>query len=84
MGYDFPRVHVECRFIRVIELDEQFRLRLSVGKLGRTSIRYDYQVFRADDELAIEGTMTLVVLQNGKPAEIPTSLRAALAQESTF
>jgi acyl-CoA thioester hydrolase len=79
MGYDFPRVHVECRFIRVLELDAQFRLRFSVGKLGRTSIRYDYQVFGADEELAVEGTMTVVVLQNGKPVEIPTTLRAALA-----
>lgn len=79
MGYDFPRVHVECRFIRVIELDAPFRLRFTVGKLGRTSIRYDYQVFAVDDELAIEGTMTVVVLQNGKPAQIPATLRAALS-----
>ena len=84
MGYDFPRVHIDCRFLRVIELDEQFRLRLAVGKLGRTSIRYDYQVFRADGELAIEGTMTIVVLQNGKPTEIPASLRAALAADASF
>jgi acyl-CoA thioester hydrolase len=79
MGYDFPRVHVECRFLRVLALDDPFRLRLTVGKLGRTSIRYDYQVFNAVNELAIEGTMTLVTLQNGKPTEIPESLRAALS-----
>ena len=79
MGYDFPRVHVECRFLRVISLDDPFRLRLAVGKLGRTSIRYDYQVFGADGELSVEGTMTLVVLQNGKPTEIPATLRAALS-----
>jgi acyl-CoA thioester hydrolase len=78
MGYDFPRVHLECRFIRVIQLDAQFRLRLTVGKLGRTSIRYDYDVFGCDNELAIQGTMTVVVVQNGKPAEIPATLRAAL------
>src|SRR6266540_2575524 len=82
MGYDFPRAHVECRFLRVLTLDSSFRLRLTVGKLGRTSIRYDYQVFDATDELAIEGTMTLVVLQNGKPVEIPPALRAALAGET--
>src|SRR2546425_10143800 len=81
MNYDFPRVHVECRFLRVLPLDAPFRLRLIVGKLGRTSIRYDYQIFDADEELAIEGTMTIVVLQNGKPAEIPTTLRAALSSE---
>jgi len=82
MGYDFPRVNIECRFMRVLTLDSPFRLRLTVGKLGRTSIRYDYQVFDADNELAIEGTMTLVVLQNGKPTEIPPTLRAALGGES--
>src|SRR5262245_39888020 len=53
-NYDFPRVHVESRFRRMLALDAPFRLQLSVGKLGRTSIRYDYQVFDADDELAIE------------------------------
>ncbi len=83
MGYDFPRAHVECRFLRVLTLDSSFRLRLTVGKLGRTSIRYDYQVFDADEELAIEGTMTVVVLQNGKPTEIPPTLRAALSGEVT-
>ena len=82
MGYDFPRVHVECRFLRVLTLDAQFRLRLTVGKLGGTSIRYDYQVFNDDAELSIEGTMTVVVLQNGKPTEIPKSLRVALGGET--
>ena len=81
LGYDFPRVHVECRFLRVLSLDDPFRLRLTVGKLGRTSIRYDYQVFNAVAELAIEGTMTVVTLQNGKPVQIPETLRAALNGE---
>jgi YbgC/YbaW family acyl-CoA thioester hydrolase len=82
LGYDFPRVHVECRFLRVLKLDDPFRLRLTVGRLGRSSIRYDYQVFDAGAELAIEGTMTVVTLQNGKPVEIPETLRAALSGET--
>jgi acyl-CoA thioester hydrolase len=82
MGYDFPRVNVECSFLRILELDAPFRLRFTVGKLGRTSIRYDYQVFDSDDALAIQGTMTVVVLQNGKPTEIPPTLRAALSGEA--
>jgi len=81
LGYDFPRVQVECRFMRVIALDDPFRLRLTVGKLGRTSFRYDFQVFNGDDELAIEGAMTVVVLQHGKPTEIPDTLRAALESD---
>jgi YbgC/YbaW family acyl-CoA thioester hydrolase len=81
LGYDFPRVQVECRFMHVIALDDPFRLRLTVGKLGRTSFRYDFQVFNGDDELAIEGSMTVVVLQHGKPTEIPDTLRAALESD---
>jgi YbgC/YbaW family acyl-CoA thioester hydrolase len=81
-AYDFPRVHLECQFRRIISLDEPFRLRLTVGKLGRTSIRYDYQVFDAGEELAIEGTMTVVVMQGGKATEIPNELRAALGGET--
>ena len=79
--YDFPRVHLECQFRRIIALDAPFRLRFTVGRLGRTSIRYDYQVFDAEEEVAIEGTMTVVVLENGKPREIPPALRAALSGE---
>ena len=84
MGYDFPRVNIECRFMRVLELDTPFKLRLTAGKLGRTSIRYDYQVFDSVGEVAIEGTMTLVVLQNGRPTEIPPKLRAALENNITY
>ena len=84
MGYDFPRVNIECRFMRVLELDASFKMRLTAGKLGRTSIRYDYQVFDSVGEIAIEGTMTLVVLQNGKPTEIPTTLRTALEKDATY
>jgi acyl-CoA thioesterase FadM len=82
MGYDFPRVNVECSFKRILELDALFRVRLTVGKLGRTSIRYDFEVFNADKEIAIKGSMTLVVLRNGRPAEIPTTLRAALEADT--
>ena len=84
MGYDFPRVNIECNFKHVLELDAQFRLRLLVDKLGRTSIRYRYLVFNTDNEVAIEGTMTLVVLQHGKPAEIPTNLRSALESDTQY
>ena len=77
-AYDFPRVHVECRFKRILELDAPFRMLFTVGRLGRTSIRYDYKVFDATEQLAIEGTMTVVVMQQGQPVEIPPALRAAL------
>jgi len=84
LGYDFPRVHVECHFRRVLELDALFRLRLTVGKLGRTSYRYDFQVFNSDNELALEGSMTIVALKNGKPTAIPETLRAAFSSDNSY
>jgi len=83
-GYDFPRVNVQCDFLRVLDLDAQFRLKLSVDKLGRTSIRYRFQVYDAGNELAIEGTMTVVTLQEGRPAQIPDTLRGALSAEASY
>ncbi len=80
-GYDFPRKHVEATFHRVLPLDAPFVLRVTVGKLGHTSIRYDYQVFadEACTQLALDGTMTVVVVKDGRPAPIPEAMRQALS-----
>jgi YbgC/YbaW family acyl-CoA thioester hydrolase len=79
--YDFPRKHVEATFHRVLPLDAPFVMRVTVGKLGNTSIRYDYHVFadEACTQLALEGTMTVVIVKDGRPAPIPEEMRAALS-----
>jgi acyl-CoA thioester hydrolase len=81
-NFDFPRVNVNCNFLRVLKLDAPYRLSFSVGKLGRSSIRYDYKVYDEHEDLAIEGTMTVVVMQEGKPIEIPDALREVLMGET--
>ena len=55
-------------------------MRVTLGKLGNSSIRYDYQFFTDADprELAAEGSMTIVVIKDGRPIEIPADWRAAL------
>jgi YbgC/YbaW family acyl-CoA thioester hydrolase len=79
--YDFPRVHAECHFKKMLELGEQFTLRFWPAKLGRTSIRYSFQVLLETEshEVAATGSMTIVVIRNGKPAEIPPQIRSAFA-----
>jgi YbgC/YbaW family acyl-CoA thioester hydrolase len=80
--YDFPRKHVDAVFHLMLPLDAEFVMRVTIGKLGNSSIRYDYQVF-ADEQctqLALEGSMTVVVVKDGKPASIPEKLREALSQ----
>lgn len=76
--FDFPRVRIECDFKKMLPLDIEFRLFLTVGKVGRSSIRYDFQAFNIKNELALEGAMTVVALKKGKLAKIPNDLRAAL------
>jgi len=55
-------------------------MRVSIGKLGNSSIRYEYQFFTDGDpsELAAEGSMTIVVIKDGRPIDIPPTWRAAL------
>lgn len=76
--YGFPRVHTECTFKRTLALDAEFTMRVSVGKLGRSSIRYEYQFFDENNELAAEGSMTIVATKDGQPVELPAEMRAAL------
>ena len=78
--YLMPRVHVECSYKKVLKLGASFAIRLRPEKLGRTSIKYGFEVFLDDapGEAAVYGSVTTVVVRGGKAAEIPAALRAAL------
>ena len=78
--YDFPRIHAECHFKKMLELGASFTIRLWPGKLGRTSVRYDFEAILDEEpnEVAAEGSVTVVMLRNGSPSEIPTEIRSAL------
>lgn len=82
-GYGVPRVHTECSFRKILNYDVPFTMRVTVGKLGNTSIRYDYQYFNHSDprELAAEGSMTIVFIKDGRPIEIPQEWREALTRQ---
>ncbi len=73
-------MHVECQFRSVLALYAPFWLVVTVGKLGRSSIRYDYRVFadEAKTVVACEGSMTVVAIKDGKAVEMPRELRDAL------
>ena len=49
--------------------------------MGRTSVRYDFAAFLDEEpnEPAAQGSVTVVVLRNGKPSEIPPEIRAAFS-----
>ena len=76
-----PRRHIEATFHQMLPLDAPFWLRASIGKLGTTSIRYEFEVFadEACQQLALNGAVTVVIIKDGKPHEIPADLRAKLS-----
>ena len=78
--YLLPRVHVECSYKKVLKLGASFTIRLRLEKLGHTSIKYGFEVFLDDapDEAAVYGSVTTVVVRDGKASEMPAALRAAL------
>ena len=57
-------------------------MRAAIVKLGRSSIRYAFHFFDEQNELAAEGSMTIVATKNGQAVELPASLRAALTDAS--
>jgi acyl-CoA thioester hydrolase len=81
-GYSVPRVHTECNFRKMLTYDAAFTMRVRVGRLGNSSVRYEFQFFLdggEPPELAADGSMTVVVIKDGRPIHIPPKWRAALS-----
>ncbi|HTU44625.1 MAG TPA: thioesterase family protein [Bryobacteraceae bacterium] len=79
-GYNLPRVHVECDFLRVIGHDDLITIEVSLTKLGNSSIRFEFQTFKAN-ELAAKGAVVIVCADRKtlRSVPIPGDLRAKLS-----
>ena len=81
-----PRVHLECDFHRAAQLDDLLEVSVYVGKVGRTSMRLNFEVRRKGDDGKIEAdliaTAHFVLVAAGrdclKPVPVPEELRRAL------
>jgi acyl-CoA thioester hydrolase len=82
-----PRVHLECDFKRAAQLDDLLEVSVYVGRLGRTSMRLDFEVRRKGSDGQLEegliATAHFVLVATTradlKPVPIPEELRCALA-----
>jgi YbgC/YbaW family acyl-CoA thioester hydrolase len=81
-----PRVHLECDFHRAAQMDDLLQVSVYVGKIGRTSLRLNFEVRRKNEAGEIEkdlmATAHFVLVstdrQNLKPLPVPEDLRRAL------
>jgi YbgC/YbaW family acyl-CoA thioester hydrolase len=82
-----PRVHLECDFHRAPRLDDLLQVDVYVGRIGRTSLRLNFEVRRKDQggdlgaDLMATAHFVLVATSRGdlKPLAVPEELRCALA-----
>ena len=72
-----------CRYRRAVSFPTDLDAGLRVGKLGRTSVRYEIGLFpQGEAEVAAEGWFVHVFVDRAtrRPAAIPEPLRSALAR----
>ena len=82
-----PRVHLDCDFHRAPRLDDLLEVSVYVGKIGRTSLRLNFEVRRKTEDGTIEkdlmATAHFVLVstrrENLQPIPIPEELRNALS-----
>ncbi len=74
-----PRVHVEFDYFLSLRFDEVVSLTLTVANLGQTSITYELELFRSDQQVA-KGKMIAVFIdrQSGAKRPWPEEMRTAL------
>lgn len=80
-----PRVHLECDFKRAAQLDDLLEVSVYVGKLGRTSMRLNFEVRRkgndgaVEEELIASAHFVLVATKRVglQPVPLPEELRRA-------
>ena len=82
-----PRVHLECDFRRVAQLDDLLEVSVYVGNVGQTSLRLNFEVRRKGPDGVIEAGLiatahfVLVAVRRDalEAIPVPDELRQALA-----
>ena len=75
----FPRVSAACDYLRPARFEDELTIEVRVERIGRTSIRYGFAVWRGEDEIA-RGHITAVLcrVREGhelEPFAFPDELR---------
>jgi acyl-CoA thioester hydrolase len=77
-----PRAHLECDFRRAAKLDDMLEVCVFVGRVGRKSLRLNFEVRRkGDDEMLAEAHFVLVAVRRDtfETVAVPEELKKRLA-----
>lgn len=82
-GYHFPRVHLECDYLGMIEYDDVLLIKTSISKIGNSSFGYLFEVTQKASGLEVaRGKMVNVCIDKhtGTTLPIPEYLRDKLKE----
>ncbi len=85
LGIWLPRVHLECDFHRIAQLDDILEVSVWVGRFGTKSMRLNFEVRRkGNEELVATAHFVLAAVnqQTFETVPIPAELREKLAPYS--
>ena len=77
-----PRAHLECDFRRAARLDDLLEVCAYVGRVGRKSLRLDFEVRRkGEEEIIADAHFVLVAVRRGtfESVPVPEELKRHLA-----
>lgn len=72
---DFPRVHVTCQYLLPIRFGDVIDVVLTDLSIGRTSIKYVWEVRRTEEKCASAEITAVLVNASGAPQPIPDEIR---------
>lgn len=76
-----PRVQVHFDYRSPARLDELLDIEIWVARIGHSSIRFEFQMRKADAQVAAEGYLVIVAMRrvDARATEVPQVLLDALA-----
>src|SRR5712672_1842888 len=68
-----PRVQFHIEYRNPVRLDDLLDIEIWVSRIGRSSLRFELAMMKADGSLAAEAYLVIVAISraNGKPVEVP-------------
>jgi len=76
-----PRVQAHFEYRNPVRLDELLDIEIWVGRVGRSSIRLEFRMWRPDGQVAAEAYLVIISIarKDSRPLEVPQALLQALA-----
>jgi acyl-CoA thioester hydrolase len=78
-GTQLPVIEAHCEYRQAARYDDEVQIRTTGHKLSPVRIRFDYQVARGADVLAVGHTVHATIDQQGRPVRMPDRVKDLFA-----